>query len=360
MVPPVSDWILSFEGGVPVKRRQMILLAGGQSDEHEVSLQSARAVVEATAGGSIDVQVQVIGRDGTWLDPEASRQTLAGSALSLAGRPLAEGIRVLDECDVVFPLVHGPRGEDGTLQGVLELLNVPYVGSGVLASALCMDKPMSKDALAAASIPQVAYRLVTAHQWHQNRDQVLAVATELPPPWFVKPANLGSSVGIQRATHAKALSRAIEAALGYDRRVIVEEGLSKPQELEVAVLGNDEPQISPVGEITFGTDFYDYDTKYTDGRAQLHIPSSVDADVARRAQHWANQAFLALDCAGLARVDFLYDAGRDRLVLNEVNTLPGFTPFSMYPKLWEHVGLTYDQLIDRLVDLALDRHGRTP
>jgi D-alanine-D-alanine ligase len=285
-------------------------------------------------------------------------KALADGKATTGGDLVLHRAQVAEQYDVVFPLMHGPFGEDGTVQGMLELAGVPYVGSGVLASALCMDKPMAKDVLRAHGFPQVRYELVTRAAFERDPTAALAACQKLDLPWFVKPANLGSSIGISKAKTAQELHRAVQAALRFDRRVIVEQGLVRPREIEVAVLGNDAPQASPVGEITYDADFYDYETKYTDGRAKLLIPAVLPAEIAQRARELAIEAFKKLDCAGFARVDFFYDAAGNKLYLNELNTIPGFTPFSMFTKLWEAGGISYAQLVERLVQLALERHPR--
>lgn len=329
----------------------MLLLCGGRSGEHDVSLASARSVI-AAAGDGFEVVPRVIGRDGRMLDPEDSMRALAARTPTPAtgSGTLAE----LDAraFDVVFPLLHGPYGEDGTVQGMLELTGVPYVGSGVLGSAVGMDKLAMKAVFAAHGLPQVAYAAVAAHRWRTDRDRIEAELDRLGRPVFVKPANLGSSVGIERVDGDDDLAGAIESALQHDRRVIVERAASGARELEVGVLGNDAPEASPVGEIRFDAPFYDYDTKYTSGRADLIIPADVPADVAATCRDLAVRAFGAIDAAGLARVDFFYVEATGDLLVNEINTMPGFTSTSMYPKLWEAAGLDYRSLIARLVDLA--------
>jgi D-alanine-D-alanine ligase len=335
---------------------RMLVLAGGRSDEHEVSLTSTRSLMQALDGSQIEVTPLVITREGRWLPLAASRKALTDGKAATGGELTLHQARVAEEYDVVFPLLHGPNGEDGTVQGMLELAGIPYVGSGVLGSALCMDKPMAKDVLAQHGIPQVGYVMATRHVFATDPDGVIARCGALRRPWFVKPANLGSSVGIRKAADEAELRAAVENAMRYDRRVIVEESVEGARELEVAILGNDAPEASPIGEITYASAFYDYETKYTDGRARLHIPANVPDSVAGRMQDLGRRAFLLLDCAGFARADFFWQPETDELFLNELNTIPGFTPFSMFTKLWEAGGLTYAALVERLVDLALERH----
>lgn len=354
--------VVSSPAGAP----KVLLLCGGRSEEHEVSLASARSVIEAV-DGTVDVTALVIDRGGRLLAAADSRRRLTGAAEPNEGaaadrRPGEDVSSALarlrqDGYDVVFPLLHGPYGEDGSVQGLLRLLGVPFVGSDVLGSAVAMDKLMMKAVLAAHGLPQVAYRGVARRAWQRDRRASLAQLAGLGWPRFVKPANLGSSIGVRRVDDPAALEEAIDGAFAFDRRVIVEHGVEGARELEVAVLGNDEAQVSPVGEIRYRSAFYDYDTKYTDGRAELLIPAPLPEGIARRAHELALSAFTALDAAGLARVDFLYREDQDgsELFLNELNTMPGFTRHSMYPRLWEAGGLPYPELVRRLVDLATER-----
>jgi D-alanine-D-alanine ligase len=260
--------------------------------------------------------------------------------------------------DVVFPVLHGPRGEDGTVQGLLELARVPYVGAGVLGSAVGMDKIMMKGAFQQAGLPVCRWLPVTRQQWRRDPFGVQErVASELDFPCFVKPANLGSSVGISKVHGPEELPLALDLAAGYDRRLIVEQGIDA-REVECSVLGNDEPRASVVGEIVPHREFYDYEAKYTDGQSDLIIPADIPPETAEQARAMACRAFLAIDAAGLARVDFFLERATGRLLVNEINTIPGFTRWSMYPKLWEASGLAYPALLDELIRLALERHGR--
>lgn len=349
-----------------IERPRVLLLCGGQSDEHDVSLASARSVLEAVA--DLDVTPLVIARNGRLLAPSASRAALglpapdappdalgALTAQDDANAGVAAALSPLRaQFDVVFPLLHGPFGEDGSVQGLLKTMGIPFVGSGVLGSAVGMDKLTMKAVFAAHGLPQVAYRGVTRHAWSLGRDDVLAELAALALPVFVKPANLGSSIGIRRVDDVAALAQAIDHAMGFDRRVIVEQGVLGGRELEVAVLGNDDPAVSPVGEIRYATGFYDYDTKYTDGRAELSIPAEVPTEVADRCRALALRAFHAIDGAGLARVDFFLLPDGATLLVNEINTIPGFTRHSMYPRLWAAGGVPYPELVRRLVALALE------
>jgi len=330
----------------------LVVLCGGMSDEHEVSLASARSVIGAI-GDRRPVRPVVITRRGTLLSDRASRALLGGTGDPPNGadeRDLASLVLAPD--DVVFPLLHGPYGEDGSVQGWLRMLGITHVGSGVHASAVGMDKLSMKAVFASHGLPQVAYRGVTWGRYHPAPDAVVASLATLGLPLFVKPANLGSSVGIHKAADESALRAALDDAFRYDRRVIVEAAVPEVRELEVAILGNGDPQVSPVGEIRYDGAFYDYHAKYTPGAAQLLIPAPVGAAVAERATRLARAAFEAIDAVGLARVDLFYDAAADRVLVNEINTMPGFTATSMYPRLWAAAGIAYDDLIERLVALA--------
>ncbi len=337
-------------------KTRVLVLAGGQSDEHAVSITSANSLLAAIAPSSLEATPLIITREGRWLPLPDSRRALSAGSADTGGELTLHQASVAEGFDVVFPLLHGPHGEDGTIQGMLELAGIPYVGSGVLASAACMDKVATKAILQAHDIPHLEGRLVTRHQWRIARERALTHCLELTGPWFVKPANLGSSVGISKATTQQELIAGIDLALGHDRRVVVEPAIDGVRELETALLGNDDPEASPVGEITYDAAWYDYDTKYTEGRARLHIPANIPGELSDRIRELAVAAFVALDCAGFARVDFFYDPKRQQLYLNEVNTIPGFTPMSMYSKLWESAGLPYAQLVEKLVELALERH----
>jgi D-alanine-D-alanine ligase len=260
--------------------------------------------------------------------------------------------------DVVFPVLHGPYGEDGTVQGLLELANVPYVGSGVMASAVGMDKAAMKLAFAARGLPICDYEVVRKRDWLSHQTSVMeTVVTRLGFPVFVKPANLGSSVGISKAKHAAELRVAIALAAEFDRKIVIEAAVPKAREIEVAVLGNDDPEASLPGEIIPGREFYDYEAKYLDGGSREVIPAVLPPALADEIRALAIKAFTSLDCAGMARVDFLLDGDSGALYLNELNTIPGFTTISMYSKMWAASGVSYGQLLDRLIALALERHG---
>lgn len=399
-VPSAStDEHLSEQSGSPLaplspapRKRRVLVLFGGRSAEHDVSCTSAVAVLRSLDATRYDVQPIGVTRDGSWVrslsaesvvrqlaqgaDPaslprqlEAIGEPLVQSAvlpaLTAADRAAVDAGTSLEELPVVIPILHGPYGEDGTMQGLLELAGVPYVGAGVLGSAVAMDKAVAKDLLHAAGLPQAKW--LSRAAWEiPDRAALAALTTEVAStlgwPVFVKPANLGSSVGVSKATGAESFVVAVDLALGFDDFVVVEEAI-KGREIEFAVLGNEFPEVSVAGEIKPGKDFYDYEDKYVDDGAQLVIPAQLtDAQLAE-GQQWALRAYKALRCEGMARVDFFLDDGSTGgpgrgWVINEANTIPGFTPISMYPKLWEASGLSYSQLLDRLIELAVARHAR--
>ena len=343
--------------------RRVLLLCGGRSGEHEVSLASAASVLDAAPDG-IRLEPRVITRSGHLLSEDDSRSALrAGRSDEIATTDAPSVLAGLAQADparynAVFPLLHGPNGEDGTIQGLLAVADVACVGSGVLGSAAAMDKIVMKRLFASAGLPQVDWQGVDAADWSDEPDAVVTRLRSLGDAWFVKPANLGSSVGISRADDDAGLRSAIETALRFDRRVVVEAVVDDRREIEVAVLGNDRPSASPPGEIVvLGDTFYDYEHKYTGGLAELRIPAELPAATAERMRELALRAFDVVDAAGLARVDlFLRPDGR--VLVNEINTLPGFTATSMYPRLMDAAGVPYPRLIERLVDLALERHGQ--
>lgn len=351
-------------------RIRLVVLFGGQSAEHEVSCVSAYHLLQAVDPARYEVDAVGITREGTWVRADDAMAALQrgraampapsdGARLEAVGAsidPLPALRREGDDLPVVvLPLLHGTRGEDGTVQGMLELANVPFVGSGVLGSALCMDKLKAKDVLAAHGLPQVAW--IGARDTELDDVPARVEDAGLTFPVFVKPANLGSSVGVSRATDRDSLVAACALAAEYDEWIVVEQGV-QGREIEVAVLGNAEPRASVPGEICPAGDFYDYEDKYVDDAAELLIPADLPPAVTAEIQRFAVTAFTALRCDGMARVDFFYEEGGHGIVINEVNTIPGFTPISMYPKMWEASGLPYDELVDELVRLALERHER--
>jgi D-alanine-D-alanine ligase len=350
---------------IPTRRVRLALLFGGRSPAHDVSLTSARSVLGALDPARFDVVPMAIGRDGRWLSGPASQRLLSGPSPSggAALVPLEAGGLVPDAdlgatVDVVFPLLHGPFGEDGTVQGLLELLNLPYVGAGVAASATGMDKALMKALFVQQALPVLPYRVITRHVWARQRERILRGLSDTPGfPCFVKPSNMGSSIGVSRVDTSDALGPALDLAFQYDLKVLVERGVPGYREIECGVLGNDEPQVSVPGEITIRGTFYDYHTKYTEGEAGLEVPAHVRPDTETTLRNMALEAFAAIDSAGMARVDFLVSPDESEIWVSEINTIPGFTPYSMYPRLWEASGVTYPELIARLVDLALDRHA---
>lgn len=337
-----------------------ILLFGGRSAEHEVSILSARSVANAAPKERIAITPVCIARDGRFIAPERSARILAGEEKSATGDDdfSFEVWSHQAGIDVVFPLIHGTGGEDGSLQGYLELLGLPYVGSGVTASAVGMDKGHMKQAFAAAKLPMVDYVPVLEHEWRHERERVTrAVANALRLPYFVKPANSGSSVGVKKVKNDADLTKAIEHAFRFDEKVLVERGV-EAREIEVAVLGNEKPEASVAGEIVAGGEFYDYTDKYVDTKSQLIIPAKLAADRSDEVRRMAVAAFKAIGASGFARVDFFLERGTNRLYLNEINTIPGFTSISMYPKLWEATELKYSRLIERLIALGIERFER--
>lgn len=350
-------------------KRRVGLLFGGCSGEHEVSISSARAIARALQTAPNPDLYEVIPfyiqKNGQWCEPEQAQQVLS------TGKPLPEASEQAEgklnlwrfppqvaEVDVWFPILHGPNGEDGTMQGLFKLMQVPFVGCGVMASAIGMDKLAMKTAFAQAGLPQVKYTSVTRSQiWSDPCvfpklcDRVEA---EVGYPCFVKPANLGSSVGIAKARTRTQLEAALDSAASYDRRVIIEAGVTA-REVECAVLGNDRPRASVVGEITFSSDFYDYETKYTQGLADLIIPAALPDAITRQIQEMALQAFAAIDGAGIGRVDFFYVESTGEVLINEINTMPGFTATSMYPLLWGASGVSFTELVHQLIQLAIEK-----
>jgi D-alanine-D-alanine ligase len=379
------------------------ILFGGRSGEHEVSLLSAASVLNAIDKEKYEVVPIGITKDGRWLTAEHAENLLQGKLVLeprnlRAGDPqnttsaavLARGEAVVVppepvhrrtglvpfqtdasmmrrasdraiNVDVIFPVLHGTFGEDGTIQGLLELADIPYVGAGVLGSAAGMDKDIMKSLFIAAKIPIVKHVTILRGAWDKDPKRVQKlVESKLTYPVFVKPANLGSSVGISKAHNRKELGPAIEEAAKFDRKIVIEQGVGgkkdKAREIECSVLGNDEPEASVPGEIVPGKEFYDYTAKYVDEGSQLIIPAKLAKAETRKVQEMAIAAFRAVDCSGLARVDFLMDPKTRKIFLNEINTMPGFTAISMYPKLWAASGLEYADLIDRLIQLGIERH----
>lgn len=353
---------------------------GGRSGEHEVSLVSAQSIMKALDSSKYEVIPIGVSKQGTWVvgaDPkkflpapeEQKRLDVApaeaAGKTAVVGDPSHQGMILLDrqnahqqvKLDVVFPIMHGTYGEDGTLQGLLEMADLPYVGCGVMASAVGMDKTAAKRLFRDAGLKIAPFREYLRRDWRENPDQVIAdLEAHLAYPCFVKPVNSGSSVGVSKAHDRGELSAAFDLAAKYDRKILVEASING-RELEVSVLGNDKPIASIPGEIVPCNEFYDYKAKYVDDRSELRIPAPIDAAKTAEIREMAVRAYRALDCAGMARVDFFLDRDTGELVLNEVNTIPGFTSISMYPKLWEATGISYGDLVTRLIDFAFERYN---
>lgn len=352
------------------KKLRIAVLFGGQSGEHEVSLNSSSSVLKAIDRDKYDVETIGISQNGRWywgVEPErvlaegfpanneGCQVTLVHDPseprfLALDGRALPNGGKV----DLVFPVLHGPFGEDGTIQGLLEMTNLPYVGSGVLGSALGMDKDRMKAVFLQAGLPIASYALILRSEYRQDPEGCIGkIENGIGYPCFVKPANLGSSVGISKAHNRVELQKALDLAAIYDRKIVVEENIDG-REIEVSVLGNERPRASVAGEILPANEFYDYDAKYLDTGSQLVIPARLDNEVQEKLQDIAVRAFLAVDAAGLSRVDFFVTKD-NKIILNEINTMPGFTQISMYSKLWGATGISYSRLVDRLIALGIER-----
>lgn len=378
----------------PVKKLRLGVVYGGRSGEHEVSVASAASIfkhIDRTRYEPVPVRIE---KDGRWTladrppamisageviehaRVQSARSLRSGRDTLMVPYPGDETIVNIDRrpddrhadetgqsvvtslgLDVIFPVLHGPYGEDGTIQGLLELANVPYVGAGVMASAVGMDKATMKTLFAARGLPQVAWHAFVRHEWNTTRPAVEAVLATLGFPVFVKPSNLGSSVGITKVRTAGELAPAIELALEFDRKVIVEAGVVNAREIECAVLGNDEPQASLAGEVVPAREFYDYEAKYLDDGSQTIVPASLAPEQMADVQRMAVEAFRAIDAAGMSRVDFFVSRDTGAVYVNEINTIPGFTTISMYAQMWEASGVPYAVLMDRLIQLALDRHA---
>src|SRR5690625_1819969 len=343
---------------------QVGLVYGGKSGEHQVSLQTALAVVGAFDFSKYTLHPFYISPDGEWRKGKVIKRPIENVAelmfsedLSGLGSAALSSGNSEPEIDVVFPLLHGTYGEDGTVQGLFELMNMPYVGSGVLASAVGMDKVFMKKVFEQEKLPQCLYRYFTKRQW--QKDEVffiMEIEISLGYPCFIKPANLGSSVGISKATDRDELIAAINEAFRYDRKVIVEEAVVG-QEIELRILGNDDPEVSVPGEIVASNDFYDYEAKYVSGTSEMVIPAELPKETMDTLQQLAIRAYRAIEASGLSRVDFFVRQSDQAVLINEINTMPGFTPHSMYPLLWKHSGKSYTELLDRLIDLALKRYN---
>ncbi len=378
-----------------MKKLRVGVIYGGRSGEHEVSVASAASIIKHLDRNRYEPVAIRIEKDGRWTLADkppsvikaaevietsrlqAARPTRPGREAHLVAYPGEDTVLTIERrdnapmaepgtsavvtglgLDVIFPVLHGPYGEDGTVQGLLELANVPYVGAGVLGSAVGMDKAVMKQLFAAHALPQVKYIVTIRREWERDSASVTTrVERELGYPVFVKPANLGSSVGISKARNRTELAEAVRTAAEFDRKIVIEAAVPQAREIEVAVLGNDDPEASIAGEIVPSREFYDYEAKYLDEGSKPLIPAPITEAQMAEVRRMSLAAYRAVDCAGMARVDFLMNGETGALFLNEVNTIPGFTTISMYPKLWEATNLPYPELIDRLISLALDRHG---
>lgn len=349
-------------------KTKLCLLFGGKSAEHEVSLQTAKAVIKALDLSKFEIDPVFISPEGEWrkgakltspVEDVAQLQFGEDQTISategLQSTELAETNDSSKGYDIIFPLLHGTNGEDGTVQGLLEVLNLPYVGNGVLASSAGMDKVIMKNLFKEAGLPQVNYISFIRSTWESDRDAAYKkIEDDISYPCFIKPANLGSSVGISKCTNRDELEAGFIEAFQYDRKIIVEQGV-KAREIEVGVLGNDHPEMSVPGEIVAKKDFYDYKAKYVDGDSVMIIPAELPEGVAEQLQQMAKVAFQAVDCSGLVRADFFLTEDNE-IYIYEINTMPGFTPYSMFPLLWENTGVPYSELIEKLVDLGIERH----
>jgi D-alanine-D-alanine ligase len=352
------------------KKIRLGILFGGRSGEHEVSLTSAASVLKALDPDKYEIVPIGITREGRWRIGSGALKLLpavleGGKPVTPSVDPTGPKLLALDassasadsapQVDVIFPVLHGTFGEDGTVQGLLELADVPYVGAGVLASAVGMDKDIMKRLFRDAGLPVVPWELVLRRDWERDSTVVRKrIEKRLRYPLFVKPANLGSSVGISKVHNARELPAAMDLGAQYDRKILVEKAV-QAREIECSVLGNDSPEASLPGEVVPVNEFYDYEAKYIKEGSELIIPAKLTARQTKRVQELAVRAFQAIDCAGMARVDLLLDRRTGKIFVNEINTIPGFTPISMYPKLWEASGLPYPKLLDRLIELALER-----
>jgi len=342
---------------------RLALIFGGRSGEHDVSVVSARSVAGALDPGRYEVIPMVIDRAGLWANPDTAAQVLAESGDRTDQVIDFEGIfkldpRLLEErCDVAFPILHGPFGEDGTIQGLFEMLDLPYVGCDPTASAVCMDKALTKRLLVQAGLKTPSWVELQPQSWSDAHDDLTTRCLELGLPLFVKPARLGSSVGISRVAEPAALDDAVEKALSHGRNVVVEQGVDA-REIEIAVLGNQRPRASVPGEVIPGHEFYDFEDKYLDDSCELLAPAPLEAEQTSAARQLAVDVFSSLGCAGMARVDLFLERGSGTFWVNEVNAIPGFTSISMYPRLWGLSGLPYPDLLDELIRLALERHRK--
>jgi len=357
------------------KKLRVGIIFGGRSGEHEVSFCSASSIIKAIDKDKYTVVPIGITKEGRWISPQDSELALQSGRIEgkntviLLNNSFSKSLvyidnnqrldksSALEKLDVIFPVLHGPYGEDGTVQGLLELANIPYVGAGVAASAISMDKDLMKTIFQQKGLPILRWLTIKRKDWHKDKEEILSLIQDgFEYPLFVKPTNLGSSVGITKVHKKEELKEAIDLASSYDRKILIEEGLEEVREIECSVLGNDEPQTSVVGEVKPAGEFYDYDSKYIDKKTQLIVPADLPDGVSQEVQEIALKAFKAVDAAGMARVDFFVSKKENKIYLSEINTIPGFTSASMYPRLWEASGVSYPDLIDQLIQLALERY----
>lgn len=342
-------------------KKKIAVLFGGQSTEHEVSRVSAASVLRNIDIGKYDIYPVGITKDGKWFEYSGNIDNIEnGKWETDEYYKVPEGQKLLfnREVDAVFPVLHGLYGEDGTIQGLCKLVNIPCVGPGVMSSAICMDKVYTKYLLEKFSVKQAPYVIVNNYEYAEKPlDIIRKIENKLPYPIFIKPSNSGSSVGISKAHNDEELSKGLEEALKYDRKILVEKGINA-REVEVAVLGNDFPEAAVPGEIIPAKEFYDYEAKYISEGSKLLIPAALSSEKLEEIRSMAVKIYKILDCAGMARVDFLIDKANEEVYLNEVNTIPGFTKISMYPKMWQASGKAYSQLIDELIEFALERNNR--
>lgn len=357
------------------KKIKVGLIFGGRSGEHEVSFCSASSIIKAIDKDKYTVVPIGITKEGRWISPQDSELALQSGRIEgkntviLLNDP--SGIALIrinnnqrldkssasERLDLIFSVLHGPYGEDGTVQGLLELADIPYVGAGVAASAISMDKDLMKIIFKQRDLPILKWITIKRKEWQKDKEKILSlVQDDFEYPLFVKPTNLGSSVGITKVHKKEELEKAIDLASSYDRKILIEEGAEEVREIECGVLGNDEPQASVVGEVKPAGEFYDYDSKYIDKETQLIVPADLPDGVSRKVQEIALRAFKAVDAAGMARVDFFVSKKENKIYLSEINTIPGFTSTSMYPRLWKASGIPYSDLIDQLIQLALERY----
>ena len=358
-----------------IKKIKVGLIFGGRSGEHEVSFCSASSIIKAIDKDKYTVVPIGITKKGRWISPQDSELALQSGRIEgkntvillndPSGRALIrinnnqrlDKSSASERLDLIFSVLHGPYGEDGTVQGLLELADIPYVGAGVAASAISMDKDLMKIIFKQRNLPILKWLTIKRKEWQKDKEKILSIIqNDFEYPLFVKPTNLGSSVGITKVHKKEELEKAIDLASSYDRKILIEEGLEEVREIECSVLGNDEPRASVVGEVKPAGEFYDYDSKYIDKETQLIVPADLPDGVSQEVQEIALRAFKAVDAAGMARVDFFVSKKENKIYLSEINTIPGFTSVSMYPRLWEASGVSYPELIDRLIQLALERH----